>query len=476
MGVPFDLVVIGGGSAGLTVAAGAAQLGAKVALIEKHRLGGDCLWYGCVPSKALIHVSRMAHQVQTAQRWGIQTDSVPRVDFTQALAHVQQAIQTIEPNDSPARFRGLGVEVIQGTGQFIDRKTFQVEDQALKARAFCVATGSRPRIPQIPGLREAGFITNEQVFGLTTCPQRLIILGGGPIGVELGQALHRLGAQVTILQQGPRILPREEEAAARLIHQRLEAEGIVIKTGVVVEKIATHTDEKVIHTPTDNFMADEILVATGRTPNIEQLGLAQAGVAYTDRGIRVNEYLATSNGRIFACGDVTGGYQFTHVAGYEGTVVVRNALLGLFKGKVDYRVIPWTTFCDPELARVGLTEAEARDKFGGAIMVLEQPYKDIDRAVTEGAEVGFIKVITQNDGTILGVHIVGSQAGELLQEWILAMKQNLKVGSVAGSMHAYPTLALGNQQAAGQLTKQKFRSSPLPGVLKGLFKQLRTWG
>jgi pyruvate/2-oxoglutarate dehydrogenase complex dihydrolipoamide dehydrogenase (E3) component len=345
----------------------------------------------------------------------------------------------------------------------------------IKARAFCIATGSRPRIPQIPGLFEAGYITNEQVFGLKNCPRRLVVLGGGPIGVELGQALHRLGAEVTILQKGPRILPCEEEMSARIVHQALEGEGLVIKTGVQVEKIQRRGNEKVIHTLQGIFTADEILVATGRSPNIEQLGLEQAGVSYTAQGIRVNAYLATTNPRIFACGDVIGGYQFTHVAGYEGTIVVRNALFGLFKGKADYRVIPWTTYCDPELARVGLTEAEARVKWDKDVVVLEQPYRGIDRAVTEEVQTGFIKVIARSNGTILGVHIVGSQAGELLQEWVLAMKQNLKVAAIAGSMHAYPTLSLGNQQVAGQLTKQKFRASALPGVLQGLFSQLRSW-
>ncbi|WP_218080370.1 dihydrolipoyl dehydrogenase family protein [Anthocerotibacter panamensis] len=467
MSVPFDLVVIGGGSGGLTVAAGAAQLGAKVALIDKHRLGGDCLWYGCVPSKALIHRSRVAHEVRRSRPEG--TDP----DFSGALAHVHKAIQTIEPHDSPERFRRLGVEVLFGKGKFIDPRTFRLDGRDLRARAFCIATGSRPRIPPIPGLVQTGFITNEEVFALKTCPRRLAVLGGGPIGLELGQALHRLGAEVTILQRGATLLPREDPRAAQLVHTALEAEGIAVKTSTAVDRVTSENGEKILHTRKGRFVVDEILVAVGRQPNVEGLGLEQAGVVYSDKGIQVNPYLATTNPKIFACGDVTGGYLFTHVAGYEGTIVIRNALLGLFKGKADYRVIPWTTFTGPELARVGLTEPEAKERYGKDLMVLEQPFARVDRAVAEEAETGFIKVLSLRNGTIVGVHIVGAQAGELLHEWVLAMKQDLKVAAVAGSMHVYPTLALGNQQASGLLAKQKFLAGPLPGILEGLFAQLR---
>ncbi|WP_287130449.1 NAD(P)/FAD-dependent oxidoreductase [Candidatus Cyanaurora vandensis] len=469
--VPFDVVVIGGGSGGLTVAAGAAQLGAKVALIDKARLGGDCLWQGCVPSKALIHVSRIAHQVRHSDRWGIPSSAGP-VDFRAVRNHVAQAIQRIEPHDSPARFQGLGVEVLFGEGQFVDRATFRLSGRDLKARTFCIATGSRPQIPPIPGLSEAGFITNEDVFTLPACPPRLVVLGGGPIGLELGQALHRLGSEVTVLQRGERILPREDTALAAILHQALTDEGITIKTGVTVNRVEGQGDVKILHTNQGSFTADAILVATGRQPNLEGLGLKEAGVGFNERGIQVDAYLATTNPRIFACGDVTGGYKFTHVAGYEGTVIVRNALLNLFKAKADYRVIPWTTFTDPEVAHVGLTEAEAKDQGG---IVLEQPFKGIDRAITAGEETGLIKIIIRPDGTILGAHIIGQQAGELLQEWVLAMKQNLKVGAISASIHPYPTLSLGNQQVSGQLTKQRFRASPLPGLLQALFSQLRNW-
>ncbi|HCF26969.1 MAG TPA: pyridine nucleotide-disulfide oxidoreductase, partial [Cyanobacteria bacterium UBA11049] len=377
MAVEYDLVVIGGGSAGLLAAGVAAALKAKVALIERDRLGGDCLWYGCVPSKSLIHASRVAYEVKHADRFGIYCND-PEIDFAKAIGHVQGVISTIQPHDSPERFEGLGVEVIFGNGKFIDRKTFEVNNRQLKARAFIIATGSRPAKLPIPGLGEAGYITNEEVFSITQRPDSLAIIGGGPIGCELGQAFSRLGAKVTIIASRDRLLPKEDPEAVEVIHKQFESEGIRFLLNTKAEKVEVVDDQKYIWAGGEKIVADEILVAAGRQPNVESLNLDAAGVKMGKKGIEVNNKLQTSNPRIYACGDVIGGYQFTHVAGYQANIALRNALfLPVFKA--DNRVIPWATFTDPELARVGLTEQEARERYGNDIYIVKQEFAEVDR-------------------------------------------------------------------------------------------------
>jgi pyruvate/2-oxoglutarate dehydrogenase complex dihydrolipoamide dehydrogenase (E3) component len=472
MAVEYDLVVIGGGSAGLVAASAGAQLNARVALIEKHLLGGDCLHYGCVPSKSMIHAAQIAHNVKTASRFGIYT-SEPTIKFEEAINHVQTVIGVIQEHDSTERFEALGVEVIYGTGQFIDRDTFAINGRQLKARNFLISTGSRPQIPPVDGLQEVGFLTNEQVFSLKERPDSLVVIGAGPIGCELGQSFARLGATVTIISSRDQIMPKEDPEAAAVVQKQLEAEGIRILKGRA-KKVEMIEGKKHLSVGDEVVVADEILVSTGRVPNVESLNLEAAGVDVGKAGIRVDEKLRTTNQKIYAAGDVIGGYQFTHVAGYEAAVVIQNALF-LPTKKADYRVIPWATFTEPELARVGLTEQQARDRYGDDVSVLKHEFKEVDRALAEAAGIGFAKFITRGNGEILGAHIVGPQAGELIHEVVLAMSYKLKVDALKSFIHVYPTLSEINAKAALQLTKQKYaQNHRLQAMLRGFFRWRRS--
>ncbi len=474
MAVEYDLVVIGGGSGGLVVAGVAASLKAKVALVERDRLGGDCLWYGCVPSKSLIHASRVAYDVKHAGRFGIYCKD-PEIDFAKAIGHVQSVISTIQPHDSPERFAGLGVEVIFGSGKFTDQKTFEVNNRRLKARAFVIATGSRAAAPPIPGLQEAGYITNEEVFSITERPDSLAIIGGGPIGCELGQAFSRLGSQVTIIASRDRLLPKEDPEAVEVIHQQFASEGIRFLLNTKAERVEVADGKKYVWAGGEKIAADQILVAAGRKPNVESLNLDAARVKMGSRGIQVNSKLQTTNPRIYACGDVLGAYQFTHVASYQANVVLKNALfLPVFKA--DNRVIPWATFTDPELARVGLTEQEARERYGNDIYVVKQDFAEVDRAQAEAATKGFAKIITKRNGQIIGAHLVGPAAGELIHEIVLAMSHRLKISALSG-IHIYPTLAEINSKVAFELTKQNYEKNyRLQSLLGKIFHFLRRLG
>jgi pyruvate/2-oxoglutarate dehydrogenase complex dihydrolipoamide dehydrogenase (E3) component len=475
--VDYDLVVIGGGSAGLVAASAGAQLRAKVALVEKEpQLGGDCLHYGCVPSKSLIHASRVAYEVKQAARYGIDV-TLHNIHLQKVLGHVHQVIDTIQVHDSTERFETLGVDVIYGTGQFCDRHTFEVNGRLLRARTFLIATGSRPQVPDIPGLAAAGYLTNMSVFQLSGRPASLAVIGAGPIGCELGQAWSRLGCQVTMLSSRTHILPKEEPEAAAVVQAQLIAEGITILPETRAVEVQVENGKKVITTNRrDRIVVDEILMATGRIPNVDSLNLAAAGVEVGKQGVWVNAKLQTTNPKIYAAGDVIGGYQFTHVAGYEAAIALQNALFFPTK-KTDYRVIPWATFTDPELARVGLTEAEARDRYGQDLRILRHDFDHVDRALAEGSGVGFAKIITRNDGEILGAHLVGPAAGELIHEVILAMTYRLKVSALKSTIHVYPTLAEINCKTALQLTKQTYgENTRLQGILKVFFQWRRSLG
>lgn len=468
----YDLVIIGGGSGGLVVASAAAQLKAKVALVEKHRLGGDCLWYGCVPSKSLIHGSRMAYQVQNSGKFGVYSKEI-EIKFDQVINHVNSVISTIEPHDSPERFRGLGVEVIFGDGKFIDKNTFEVEGRQLQARNFVISTGSSPKIPDIEGLKEVGFITNEQVFSLTKLPKSIVIMGGGAIACELGQALRRLGSEITIIASRSQLLPKEDSEASQIIENQFQEEGIKIIKSAKAEKVELIEDKKVVFVRGEKLISEEILVCIGRTPNIKSLNLEKANVDYNLQGIKVNKKLQTTNKKIYGCGDVIGSYQFTHVAGYEATIVLQNALFFPTK-KVDYRVIPYAIFTSPELARVGLTEHQAKDIYGDKIFILKQETKGNDRNQTDGKTKGFAKIITTLKGDILGATVIGESAGELIHEIVLAMRNNLKVSSLT-SIHIYPTLSEINSKTGLLFTKQKYaKNIPLQNLLNKFFS-LRRW-
>lgn len=470
-----DLVVIGGGAGGLVVASGAAQLGLRVTLIEKEpKLGGDCLHYGCVPSKSLIHAARVASLQRRGAEFGLASIDAA-ADLGKVNGYVQRVIAHIQQHDDPERFRAYGCNVLFGAARFVDPHTLEVNGQALRGRRFVIATGSHPAIPPIPGLADAGYITHLDVFSLTALPARLIVLGGGPIGVELAQALARLGSRVTIVEMAGQILAREDAEIVGLLQARLQAEGIAIHTTTAVLQVHRSERGKIVqcrHTGSGESLAleaDEILVATGRRPNIEGLALDAAGVRHTPRGIDVDRRLRTSAKHIYACGDVCGPYPFTHMAEYQAGIVIANAVFRLPK-KADYRVVPWVTFTDPELARVGLTETEATAQ-GITSTVLRFPFQDVDRAVTESETVGLVKLIVHKE-RIIGASILGPHAGELLHEIVLAMKLGVKIGRIAATIHAYPTLAQALRRAVNTYYGPKLFSPGARRLVKWLQRLL----
>ena len=445
-----DLCVIGAGSGGLSIAAAAAQLGVSVVLIEKHKMGGDCLNYGCVPSKALIAAARRAHLMRTSAPFGI-APATPAVDFRAVHDHVKSVIAAIAPNDSVERFTGLGVRVIQAAGRFLDRSTVLAGDVAIKARRFVIATGSSPVVPPIPGLADAPYFTNETIFDNQQRIDHLIVIGGGPIGIELAQAHLRLGSRVTVLE-GMKALGKDDPELAEVVLSRLRAEGLVIREGTRVEKvergggpagirvtIAAGDGKEVVE-------GSHLLVAAGRKPNLLDLNLDAAGIKYDKRGITVDKGLVTSNSKVFAIGDVVGGLQFTHVANYHAGIVFRRALFRL-PAKTRDDIIPWVTYTDPELAHVGLAEDAAR-KAHGKVNVYRFPFHDNDRAQAERVTHGFIKVVTTAKGKIVGATIVGEHAGELIQMWSLALSQGMGIQAMTQWISPYPTLSEVSKRAA----------------------------
>ncbi|MBZ0106424.1 MAG: mercuric reductase [Sulfuricella denitrificans] len=462
----FDICVVGGGAAGLVVAADGANMGAKVILVERNGLGGDCLHYGCVPSKALLYCGKVAQTMRRAERFGI-APCAPDVDMTAVMERVQRVIRTIEVHDSPERFRALGVELVSGHGRFCDPSTLEVGGRKITARNFVLATGSRAAIPDIPGLDRVPYLTNENVFALREKVPSLIVLGGGPIGVEMAQAFSRLGSRVLLVNRSPQLLPNEDSDLVSVVTNRIRAEGVSLYLGyscVRVEKQETSVRLWVTAPDGSELMleAHHLLLATGRQPNIDDLGLEQAGIALRHGKIVAGRNLRTSNRRVFVCGDATGGYQFTHVAEHHARVVLRNILFHL-PARVEERVIPWCTFTDPELARVGLSEHDAR-LTGIAHQVYTFPFTDIDRAQTSDETEGFVKILTTPRGYLLGAAIVGPHAGELIHEYALAMAAKIRLSSLSGMLHVYPTMAQINRRVA-----EVYREETLtPGVKKWL--------
>jgi pyruvate/2-oxoglutarate dehydrogenase complex dihydrolipoamide dehydrogenase (E3) component len=443
-----DLCVIGGGSGGLSVAAAAAQLGTQVVLIEKDKMGGDCLNYGCVPSKAMIAAGRRAHLMRSSAAFGV-VPTNPSIDHRAVNEHVHRVIAAIAPNDSVERFTGLGVKVIRAAGQFISRDTVLAGDQRIKARRFIIATGSSPAVPPIPGLDTVPYFTNETIFNNREKLDHLIVVGGGPIGLELAQAHLRLGSRVTVVE-AMKALGKDDPEMSDVVLKHLRAEGLDIREGALVERVSGGTRLIDVHVSEDGasnvIQGTHLLIATGRSPNVSGLNLEAASIKYDKRGIQVNKSLTTSNSKIFAIGDVVGGLQFTHVANYHAGIVIRRALFRL-PAKVNDDIVPWVTFTDPELAHVGLSEDAARKRYG-KVRVFRWPYHENDRAQTEHEAEGFVKVVTNARGKILGASIVGQQAGELIQMWSLAVSQGMSIKAMTQWISPYPTLAEINKRVA----------------------------
>lgn len=449
-----DLVVIGAGAAGLTAAGGAARLGLRVALIERARMGGECLNTGCVPSKALLAAARRAHLLRAGGAMGVGamgvgamgvTGAGVAVDYAGVRAHVQGAIAAIAPHDSPERFRAWGVEVVDGEARFTGRRAVEVGDRTLRAPRIVIAAGSRPAVPDIEGLDSVPFLTNETLFDLPVLPRHLVILGAGSVGVEMAQAFRRLGAAVTVVEAG-QALARDDAEAAAVVLQQLAAEGVAVRAGTRVSRVsAVPEGVRVEVSPGEAVTGSHLLLAVGRRPSLDGLGLDAAGVAAGADGIAVDRRRRTSNPAVFAIGDCRAGPRLTHAAGYEGTVAVMNIALGL-PAAADFAALPAVTYTDPELAQLGLTETAARERYG-RVRVDRAEFADNDRAVAEGETAGFLKVIRAR-GRLVGVTVVGAGAGELLLPWSLAVRGKASLWAVSGAVVAYPTRSEASKAAA----------------------------
>lgn len=441
--IDVDLCVIGAGSAGLSIAAGAAQLGRKVALVEKGEMGGDCLNYGCVPSKAMIAAASRAQAMRETAPFGVRPVD-PEIDFAAVIDHVQSVIDAIAPHDSQERFESLGVRVIRAEAKFIGPRAVVAGDVEIAARRFVIATGSAPSIPPIPGLAGVRFLTNETIFANRTRPRHLIVAGGGPIGVELAQAHRRLGCAVTIVEAAA-LLGREDPEAVELVRGRLKAEGVVVREGAAIARV----DGAITVTLDSGEKIDgsHLLVATGRKPDFGGLGLERAGVEIDGGELRLDDRLRTTNRRIFAAGDAAGGPQFTHLAGDHASTIIRNILFKMPAKRRD-ALSPRVTYCEPELASIGLTEAEARQKYGD-IRSVRWAFADNDRARTERDAEGFIKAAICKNGRILGATIVGRGAGDLIGLWAFAMANRLKIKAFTGYIAPYPTRGEASKRAGG---------------------------
>lgn len=470
--IEADICVIGAGSGGLSVAAGAALFGQKAVLIEKGKMGGDCLNYGCVPSKALLAAGKRAQDMRTAGYFGI-AGVDPEIDYAAVNAHVKSVIAAIEPNDSVERFTGLGVQVIQAAGRFIDKSTVVAGEHRIKARRFVISTGSSPAVPPIPGLDGVPYLTNETLFDNQQKLDHLVIIGGGPIGMEMAQAHRRLGSHVTVIE-GSKALGKDDPELTAVALEKIREEGVDIREGAMVEnveggighvRVTFKTDDG-----TDHVDGTHLLVAAGRRPNTSGLGLDKAKIQFDRGGIKVDSGMKTTNRKVYAIGDVAGGLQFTHVAGYHAELVMKNFLFRL-PAKNSTGGIPWVTYTDPEVANVGLTEAEAAKKYGN-IKVLRWPFSENDRAQAELSTKGHVKVITDKKGRILGAGIVGKNAGEIIQMWSLAISKKMKIGDMRGWVSPYPTYTEVNKRAASKF----YATAPSNTLVRSVINFLSKFG
>jgi pyruvate/2-oxoglutarate dehydrogenase complex dihydrolipoamide dehydrogenase (E3) component len=474
----YNVVVIGAGTAGLVTAAATAGLGGRVALIERNLMGGDCLNFGCVPSKALVSSARLIQQIRESERWGLHRQQ-PQFTFEKVFERMRARRAVIAPKDSRERFESLGVDVFRGEARFVSPHEVEVNGQRLRAKNFVIATGSRAVIPKIEGIDSVPYFTNETIFdGLKEKPQTMIVLGGGPIGCELAQTFCRLGTQVTMIQRGDQLLPREDRDVAEFLECRLINEGVRIIKDATARAVATTDTGKIALELLDRqsgrmaeltFFADALLIAIGRRPNLQSLNLRSAGIDFNERGVRVTDYLQTSQRYIYAVGDVIGPFLFTHMADAQARVVVRNILMPFqfLRQKVDYSVVPWCTYTDPEVAHVCLGEKEAQQKNLDYDLFLV-PLEDVDRAVVESEDAGFAKILTaKGSDKILGATIVAPHAGDLLHEFVLAMKAKIGLGTIASTIHAYPTFAELARKAG-----DKYNKTRLTPRAKKIFKWL----
>jgi len=464
----FDLVVIGAGSGGLVGARFAAQLGAKVALVEKNRIGGDCTWTGCVPSKALLKAAKVAHEVRTAVRYGVVT-SPPTVNMCEVREYVRGAIQAVYRFETPEALAGEGIDVVLGEARFLNDSAIAVGDRTIRSKAFLLTTGARPIVPQVTGLRDMPFITYEQLFENDALPKSLTIVGGGPIGMEMAQAYQRLGAQVTVVSN--HVLPKEDPDVQQLIQRILEREGVRFVSDKA-KSARKDGDAIIVATDQQEARGDVLMIAVGRKPNTEGLDLEKAGVECSPHGVSVDDRLRTNVKHIYAAGDVTGSYQFTHYAGWQAFQAVRNALLPGSSSGVR-NLVPRVTFTDPEVAHIGATEEQASTENVNRICVYRRELRQVDRAVCENDLSGFLKVITKPDGAILGASIVSARAGEAIAELIVAMKQRMKIGDLAGTIHPYPTYSTAVQQMAAEIAVQHQLSGTSGKLLRWLSTAVR---
>jgi pyruvate/2-oxoglutarate dehydrogenase complex dihydrolipoamide dehydrogenase (E3) component len=479
----YNVVVVGAGTAGLVTAAGTAGLGGRVALVERNLMGGDCLNFGCVPSKALISSARLVQRIRESEKWGLDQPE-PQFVFEKVFERMRARRAKIAPHDSRERFESLGVDVFNGQARFVSPHEVEVNGQRLRAKNFVIATGSRAVVPKIKGIENIPYFTNETIFDeLKRKPENMIVLGGGPIGCELAQTFHRLGVDVTIFQRGDQLLPREDRDVAEFVERRLINEGVRVIKNADARSVATSDTGKVALQLLDRqsgqlaeptFFADVLLVAAGRTSNLQSLDLKSAGIDITERGVGVNDYLQTSQQHIYAVGDVIGPFLFTHMADAQARVVVRNILVPFqfLRQKMDYSVVPWCTYVDPEVAHVGLGEKQAKGQ-NIDYDLFTVPLEDVDRAVVESEEAGFAKILTdKGSDKILGATIIAPHAGDLLHEFVLAMKAGIGLGKIASTIHAYPTFAELARKAGDKYNKTRL-TPRAKKIFTWLYKRVR---
>lgn len=468
----FDLCIIGAGSGGLSVAAGAAKLGFHVCLIERGEMGGDCLNTGCVPSKSLIAAANAAHSFRRAHKYGIEPQE-PEIDFSAVKDHIKDVIKQIEPHDSQERFEGLGVHVIRESAKFTSPHEVQAGTRMIKAKYFVIATGSRAAVPPIQGLDEDKVFTNETIFDLKEKPEHLIIIGGGPIGIEMAQAHKRLGCKVSVIE-AQTILPKDDPELVKIAYERLEFEGIRLIQHADIISVEHSDSNVIIHMKHDGsnrkLTGSHLLIAAGRTPNINTLDLDRAGIKHDKKGVQVDNRIRTNHKHIFAIGDVAGGPQFTHVAGYHAGIVIKNIMFKI-PAKADYSALPWVTYTDPEIAQVGLNEQMALDKYGvHKINIVKWRFDENDRARTNRRTDGLLKVITLKNGRIIGASIIGKNAGELLQVWSLAISQKMKIKALTNMITPYPTYSEINKRVAGAYFENQLFSERTRWIIQLLQK------